>query len=132
MAILLRLTFAALVLLVVEYSGFWVWLISHPWWSLSSTLNGIIGGVIVSLAAIWARRTFGLNFILVLAVSLVALAIAYAATAWGKNGFAVSYAEDVFAGKVWFFGLSHEFVFVHKFGAGMARAALGYFENLVA
>jgi hypothetical protein len=38
------------------------------------------------------------------AVSLVALAIAYAATAWGKNGFAVSYAEDVFAGKVWFFG----------------------------
>ena len=104
MAILLRLTFAALVLLVVEYSGFWVWLISHPWWSLSSTLNGIIGGVIVSLAAIWARRTFGLNFILVLAVSLVALAIAYAATAWGKNGFAVSYAEDVFAGKVWFLG----------------------------
>ena len=32
MAILLRLTFAALVLLVVEYSGFWVWLISRMRW----------------------------------------------------------------------------------------------------
>jgi len=104
MSIALRLILAAGVLLAIDYSGFWVWLISHPWWSLSSTLHGIAAGVVLSLAAIWARRKFSLGFVLVLAVSVIAFALAYVVTAWGKNGFAVSYAEDVFAGRVWFFG----------------------------
>lgn len=100
----LRLFIAAAVLLTLEFSGLWVTLLSHPHWSQSSTMQGIVMGVVLSMIGIWQARK-GHPAMLVLAIwAMAATAMAYYLTWWGKSEFANSYAEDVFAGKIWFFG----------------------------
>jgi len=91
-------------LLALHYSGLWVRWISHPWWSLSSTLHGLIGGIILTVALHFGRRRFNWAGGLILAFCAVFLAISVVVTYWGKTTFALSYGEDAFAGRFWFFG----------------------------
>ncbi|TCL08451.1 hypothetical protein BXY66_0488 [Shimia isoporae] len=72
---------------------------AHPWWSQKAILYGAPIGLI--LAALGTRlmrpapaiMTFGLLTVL-----------AFATAKYGQTQFAASYAEDQFAGKLWYFG----------------------------
>ncbi len=73
---------------------------AHPWWSQKVVLIG--GGAGLAVA-------FVLNFLPIKAVIRVALfaglaVFAYALATYGKTQFAASYAEDAFAGALWYFG----------------------------
>lgn len=104
MVLFSRLALAGVILSGIEYSGLWVRLISHPWWSLSSTLHGIAGGTVPVLITLWGQRKYGWHRRWILGLWLLLFLVVSGAAYWGKYQFGASYAEDVFAGRVWFFG----------------------------
>ena len=67
---------------------------AHPWWSQSSVLIGAVIGL--GLALVTRGRGF--------AIFAFALLLASLATWFGKTQFAASFAEDVMAGRLWYFG----------------------------
>ena len=72
---------------------------AHPYWAMSTALIGVPFGLVWAL--ILFRRIPRWFLILSLA-SITALGIA---AAWyGKTQFAASYAEDVLAGRFWYYG----------------------------
>ena len=71
---------------------------AHPWWAWSTALIGVMIGF-----------AFGLGFSLIpktpaTVIALVCLGVAIAVAYFGKTQFATSFAEDIFAGKLWYFG----------------------------
>ncbi|MBL4808079.1 MAG: hypothetical protein JKY31_12470 [Rhodobacteraceae bacterium] len=90
-------TIAAL-LFVAHLSGLWTLLGSHPFWSASATYLGLAAGLVV-VVLIWGKPGWG---VLILLFLLTALAF-YASTK-GKEVFVGSYAENSFAGRIWYFG----------------------------
>jgi len=86
---------------------------AHPWWAFSTALIGAIIGI-----------TFGLLFSLIprapaTVIALVGLGVAIAVAYFGKTQFATSFAEDIFAGKLWYFGWV-------GIAAGMTATVLAY------
>ena len=71
---------------------------AHPWWALKVALIGAPIGVV--LGALLSRLALLPSVI----VGLVLLALFYGTAYFGKTQFAASYAEDAFAGKLWYFG----------------------------
>ena len=71
---------------------------AHPWWALKVALIGAPVGVV--LGAVLSRYALLPSVI----AGLVLLALAYGAAYYGKTQFAASFAEDAFAGKLWYFG----------------------------
>ncbi|CUK06816.1 hypothetical protein Q8W25_03750 [Shimia thalassica] len=73
---------------------------AHPWWSTKSVLIGAPIGIVIAvlatrltISAMVRRITFA-----------VAVVAAFGVAKYGGEQFAASYAEDAFAGKLWFFG----------------------------
>lgn len=83
---------------------------AHPWWSQQTLLIGTPLGVIIATAAGLTGR-----HMIFVGLFIFATIAAYATATFGKTNFAASYAEDVLAGKLWYFGW---------IGFGAALAAL--------
>lgn len=72
---------------------------AHPWWSQKTLLIGAPIGLILATLAGLKLRPLPLTITFALATTL-----AFAAAKYGQTQFAASYAEDQFAGKLWYFG----------------------------
>lgn len=82
--------------LLLAQSGLFVELGAHPRWAVQVALIGApIGAAIALLPWLQGRR---------LLAGLVILGLAMAAASYGKTQFAASFAEDVLAGRLWYFG----------------------------
>ena len=79
---------------LAEYGG------AHPFWSSSVVYIGVPVGIIFAgvIRALGLGR--GARLVLYAALLAVAIWVAYS----GKTQFAASYAEDAFAGRMWYFG----------------------------
>jgi hypothetical protein len=87
---------------------------AHPWWSQDVVLYGAPAGIVLALAALWlsARAwVWTIGF-------FVACGVAFASAKWGQAAFSASFAEDAFAGRIWFFG----WIAVALFGAASVVA----------
>ncbi len=89
---------AALVPIVLGWGGVYRWLGAHPWWDLKTALIGAPIGIALALVLRLVPRAARL------AVALLVIGIAYYLAYSGKVLFAESFAEDVSAGKKWYFG----------------------------
>lgn len=73
---------------------------AHPWWADKVIWFGLGLGLLLA-AILWGLRlSKPVRLICLAALNLAAFAIAYT----GKSRFAASYAEDAFAGQMWYFG----------------------------
>lgn len=73
---------------------------AHPWWADKAIWIGLGLGLLLS-AILWGLRlSKTVRVVSLLGLTLAALATAYV----GKTRFAASYAEDAFAGQMWYFG----------------------------
>lgn len=73
---------------------------AHPFWAVRT---GVIGSAIGSVCLVlmrWVDLSTGRS----LALSAACLVFASGAAWFGKQAFAASFAEDVLAGRFWFFG----------------------------
>ncbi len=100
----LYLVLPGLLIVAADLGGLLVWIGAHPFWSLKGALIGIAIGfaVILVLAAIKRRQQISPSLLLLVFI-FVAL-IAGILMLNGKEGFAVSYARDAAAGRLWYFG----------------------------
>jgi hypothetical protein len=73
---------------------------AHPWWSDKVLWIGVPVGAILALLT-WAFSLGRLPRVLGFSVFTV---LSYSAAHIGKSRFAASYAEDMFAGQMWYFG----------------------------
>lgn len=89
---------AAALILGLGHGGLTQALGAHPFWAGKVTLIGAPLGVLL----FWAGQAMGARWITA-ACALLAL-VSYAVAFQGKARFAASYAEDRFAGQLWFFG----------------------------
>ena len=124
---IISLILPALLLLGLELLGIWRENLSHPFWSLSSVIQGVLAGGL--LAIVWLR--FQAKPLRVsttqLTILTVLLLAAGTVTLWGKSGFAASFAEDKFAGRMWFLGFKATmfmaYLWLFAFGLRMGRSA---------
>lgn len=72
---------------------------AHPWWSQKTLLIGALFGLILATLAGLKLRPLPLTVIFA-----ITTALAFACAKYGQTQFAASYAEDQFAGKLWYFG----------------------------
>ncbi len=72
---------------------------AHPWWSQKTLLIGAPFGLILATLAGLKLRPIPLTV-----TFAIATALAFATAKYGQTQFAVSYAEDQLAGKLWYFG----------------------------
>ena len=72
---------------------------AHPWWSQQTLLIGTPIGLL--LATLTQLRVNPLPLFL---TCLFTTALAFGVAKYGQLQFAASYAEDQFAGKLWYFG----------------------------
>ncbi|WP_270727364.1 hypothetical protein [Shimia sp. Alg240-R146] len=72
---------------------------AHPWWSQRTLLLGTPVGLILATLAGLKLRSMPLTIAFALATVL-----AFALAKYGQTQFAASYAEDRFAGQLWYFG----------------------------
>ncbi len=72
---------------------------AHPWWSQKTLLIGALFGLILATLAGLKLRPLPLTV-----TFAIATALAFATAKYGQTQFAASYAEDQFAGKLWYFG----------------------------
>lgn len=90
----------AAILIASGYFGVTEALGAHPWWAFKVAYIGVVAGAVLYLALKLWKAEFAVKT-LVFSVLLLADVI----TVWvGKTRFVGSYAEDAFAGKMWFFG----------------------------
>lgn len=86
------------VLIVVYLTGLHIQLGAHPIWSDQVLLTGAIAGPILAFACM--KVPLGLRMALFCFLTLIAAGVAY----WGKQQFVASFADDAFAGQMWYFG----------------------------
>ena len=102
--LIIRLLVAAACIYLLEVSGFWVWLVAHPFWSFKGVLIGIAAGIGILLVAKLIFRNKTGNRTLTVGLLLLAVIIAAAGTFYGKSGFAASFGENRTAGVFWYYG----------------------------
>ena len=91
---------AAVIVIFAAWSGLFAAMGAHPFWHLKVALIGApVGGVIALIVRSVARRRA-----LAVAGAACLLAAANAIAQFGKMRFVASYAEDTFAGQLWFYG----------------------------
>lgn len=91
---------AALVVILAAIFGLSQSLGAHPVWS---TQIALIGAPIGAILAIILRFATRFRWTSALAASVLT-GMAFAMATMGKSRFAASYAEDVQAGQLWYFG----------------------------
>ncbi len=101
---LLVLAVTAGIMLAAHWTGLWVSMGAHPWWSGTTTWFGIAGGVVVTSLAYFILPKSLKSTMLQAGVFLLLAVIAFAVSRYGKAGFVGSYAEDASAGRLWYLG----------------------------
>lgn len=94
----ISLCFAALLPTAFALLGWFVKLGAHPWWDVKTAVIGAAIGVVVMIAIAV------LPVVPRLAIGLAVFFLAATCANYGKAQFAASFAEDAFAGKLWYFG----------------------------
>jgi len=90
----------AISLVVLAHLGVTTALGAHPWWSLKIAYIGVgIGAGIYFLMSFWHQSTRTK-----LLVSVIFLTNSTIFVWLGKARFVASYGDDIFAGKMWFYG----------------------------
>ncbi len=101
---LLVLAVIAGVMLAAHWMGLWIALGAHPWWSGSATWFGIGAGLIVAIFT-YSLLPKSLKSTMIQAATFLVLAlVALGVSTYGKAEFVGSYAEDAFAGRLWYLG----------------------------
>jgi len=91
---------AAVLVIFAAWAGLFSAMGAHPFWHLKVALIGApIGGVIALIIRSIAQRRA-----LAVAGAAFLLIAANATAQFGKMRFVASFAEDAFAGQLWFFG----------------------------
>ncbi|WP_412555380.1 hypothetical protein [Shimia sp. MIT1388] len=72
---------------------------AHPWWSQKTLMIGALFGLILAPLAGLKLRPLPLTI-----TFAIITALAFAIAKYGQTQFAASYAEDQFAGKLWYVG----------------------------
>jgi hypothetical protein len=94
---------AAILVIVAAHLGVSERLGAHPYWAVRIAYLGVAAGTFVAaIASIWPARPARPAIRLTIAIVLLLAAAGVAVT--GKARFAASFAEDVVAGRMWFFG----------------------------
>lgn len=96
---LIAAAIGAALILAAGYFGVTQDLGAHPFWALKVTWIGAPIGVVLFLA-LWRVSTSILLGVVLLVLGVACMFAAH----WGKTEFAASFAENAFAGKVWYFG----------------------------
>lgn len=96
---------AAVLVLLMEFGGVFVYFGAHPFWSANGVYIGIAIGAVFYALAVAARRFWHINTLLPAAVFLLMAIGCEASALILKENFAASYAENVIAGRGWY--LSH-------------------------
>ncbi len=91
---------AAMLVVGAADLGLTEWLGAHPFWAVKIGYIGVGIGVALAVVLSLLRMPFGVPLALGAALAMGGLAAARV----GAARFAVSYAEDVLAGRFWFFG----------------------------
>lgn len=91
---------ATLAILAFVYFGGAEALGAHPRWGMKIAYLAIASGLLMAFLAALAGQRWQLQLITFSTLLVISIAI----TTYGKTQFAASYAEDDFAGKLWFFG----------------------------
>ncbi|MFY0596707.1 MAG: hypothetical protein JXQ85_09775 [Cognatishimia sp.] len=73
---------------------------AHPWWGQKVLMTGALIGLALGVAVHWISKGHMVAAILLIATALVGFAVAK----YGQTQFAATFAEDRFAGTLWFFG----------------------------
>jgi hypothetical protein len=92
---------------------------AHHFWSQDVVLYGGPVGIALALAGQWLTAR---SWALVAGFGLAAGA-SYAVAKWGQTRFAASFAEDAFAGQMWFFGWIAVALFAAAAMAALVMAA---------
>jgi hypothetical protein len=100
MRIVPSLFFTIAVVALAAYAELPALLGAHPWWAGKVVWYGAAPGFALALGLWWLHVPRVARFVLTVAL----LGVAFALASLGKTRFAASYAEDVFAGQLWFFG----------------------------
>jgi ribose/xylose/arabinose/galactoside ABC-type transport system permease subunit len=101
---LISLVFAASTLFLIEHFDVWTSFLSHPFWSSKVNWIGMGIGAVISFALhAFVQGNKRRLIIITLAFAVVAFGL-YLFTSVSKETFAASYAEDMLAGKFWYFG----------------------------
>ena len=91
---------AALLVILAAFSGLSQTLGAHPFWATQIALIGAPAGAVLAIILRFATRFQWTSAFAALVLTGLALAMA----TMGKTRFAASYAEDVQAGQLWYFG----------------------------
>lgn len=101
---LVSMVFALCSLFLLEHFDLWTGLLSHPFWSSKVNWIGMgIGAVVTLIIHLFVQSNRRRLFFTALGFAILALLFFYF-TSSSKETFAASYAEDVLAGKYWYFG----------------------------
>jgi hypothetical protein len=94
----------ALALLTAHWVSLWPMLGAHPFWSASATYLGLGLGALIATVShlILSRHPRWRKLHLGIFVSLTIIGIT--ASTYGKIDFVASFADDRFAGRVWYYG----------------------------
>ena len=93
---------------------------AHPRWADQVLLSGVIIGTVLALISQWIPAQMRLVGFSILA------GLSYLVAWSGKERFAASYAEDVLAGQMWYFGWHALCIFM------VAAAIAGTYKQLTA
>lgn len=101
---LIRLLISAAAIMLLDYFGFWVWLVAHPFWNFKGALIGIVVGIGILVIGLFAAKILPKNKLLKLGLLALCVLIAAGIAIYGKTGFASSFGEDRTAGMFWYYG----------------------------
>jgi len=90
----------AAILIASGYFGVTEALGAHPWWAFKVAYIGVVAGAVLYLASKFWKAGNGVKTQVFSVLLLADVIIVWV----GKMRFVGSYAEDAFAGKMWYFG----------------------------
>ncbi len=92
--------FAALVVILGANAGLVETLGAHPFWAIRAAWIGVPLGLVAAIAAKLAGFGWRVRVLAFLAFAIAAYIVAIV----GKDRFVTSFAEDILAGRMWYFG----------------------------
>lgn len=102
---ILRTAIIAIVLIMLGKIGLSSWLGAHPFWATKVVYLGVAIGAVISIPLLFLiQKNWFHSKVPIILTAVFTLAVAAVTLLYGKAEFAASYAENAFAGKVWYLG----------------------------
>jgi len=102
--IIVRMIVIAAIIVGVEPAGIWTWLGAHPFWSAKVAFFGVATGAALWLLVDWLARRAKSETSSPVAILVVAIILTGTVSWYGKTEFSASFAENTFAGQLWYYG----------------------------